>query len=84
MHLGAVTGGAPELTAIMVNAVGTRTLLHYLRHRGCLKIVTASSIAAVGLSDQGVPTAEVADSRRAPVPGPRRLWGRRTALPAPV
>ena len=48
VHLGAVTGGAPEHTAIMVNAVGTRTLLHYLRHRGCRKIVTASSIAAVG------------------------------------
>ena len=48
VHLGAVTGGAPEHTAILVNAVGTRTLLHYLRHRGCRKFVTASSIAAVG------------------------------------
>ena len=65
VHLGAVTGGAPEHTAIMVNAVGTRTLLHYLRHRGCRKIVTASSIAAVGFPDQGVPAAGAADSRRA-------------------
>lgn len=52
VHLGAVTGGAPEHTAIMVNAVGTRTLLHYLRHRGCRKIVTASSIAAVGFQSK--------------------------------
>ena len=52
VHLSAVTGGAPEHTAIMVNAVGTRTLLHYLRHRGCRKIVTASSIAAVGFQSK--------------------------------
>ena len=52
VHLGAVTGGAPEHTAITVNAVGTRTLLHYLRHRGCRKIVTASSIAAVGFQSK--------------------------------
>ena len=59
VHLGAVIGGAPERTAISVNAAGTRTLLHYLRHRGCRKIVNASSIAAVGFQSKAFRPLEV-------------------------
>lgn len=48
VHLGAVTGGAPERDCILVNVEGTRCLMRYLIDRGCRKFVLASSIAAVG------------------------------------
>lgn len=48
VHLGAVTGGAPERDCILVNVEGTRCLMRYLSDRGCRKFVMASSIAAVG------------------------------------
>lgn len=48
VHLGAVTGGAPERDCILVNVEGTRCLMRYLMDRGCRKFVMASSIAAIG------------------------------------
>ncbi len=51
VHLAAVTGGAGEEEALMVNVVGTRRLLRYLLDRGCRKFVLASTIAVPGCRD---------------------------------
>ena len=51
IHLAAVLGNVHEREQMRVNVEGTRCLLRYLIDRGCRKIVTASSIAAVGIQD---------------------------------
>ncbi|MFB9274877.1 NAD-dependent epimerase/dehydratase family protein [Cohnella cellulosilytica] len=48
VHLAAVTGGCSEEDGLSVNVLGTRRLYRYLLDRGCRKLITASSIAAVG------------------------------------
>ncbi|MCP4645291.1 MAG: NAD(P)-dependent oxidoreductase, partial [bacterium] len=51
VHLGAVTGGAPERDGMLVNVEGSRCLMRYLIDRGCRKFVMASSIAVVGMQN---------------------------------
>ncbi len=48
IHLGAATGGCLERDGMLVNVEGTRVLLRYLIDHGTKKLVTASSIAAIG------------------------------------
>lgn len=52
VHLAAVTGSSSEEDALAVNVQGTRRLFRYLLDRGCGKLITASSIAAVGCLDR--------------------------------
>lgn len=52
VHLAAVTGGSGEEEALDVNVQGSRRLFRYLLDRGVRKVITASSIAAVGCLDR--------------------------------
>ena len=51
VHLAAVLANVHEREQMRVNVEGTRCLMRYLIDRGCRKLVTASSIAAVGIQD---------------------------------